>query len=122
MEIRRKEDEVARQTLRFAFPHRDRAEQRYIAGQRSIGCFCVLPEWLAGDAEYEIVLTGIPEGVLAVSAWLQEAEDGVPIFGTARFYTDGIALDVRHGVLRVLGGHDFGDWSLPAGIMLLLHW
>jgi hypothetical protein len=64
----------------------------------------------------------IPEGVLAVSAWLQEAEDGVPIFGTARFYTDGIALGVRHGVLRVLGGHDFGDGSLPAGIMLLLHW
>jgi len=40
---------------------------------------------------------------------------------TARFYTDGIALDVRHGVLRVLGGHNFGDGSLPAGILLLLH-
>jgi len=120
--MRRTDGEVARQSVRLAFPDRDRAEQRHAAGERSFACFCVLPEWLAGHTPYEILITDIPEGVMAVSACLQEAEDGVPIFGAACFHTDGIVLDVRYGVLRVLGRHDFCAWSLLAGIMLLLHW
>jgi hypothetical protein len=114
--------EVIRRTLWASFSHRDRAEGRRAAGAQTWGGFVALPERLEGEVAYEIILAEIPDGVMAVSAWLQEAEDGVPIAGTARFFTDGVALDVRHGTLRLLGRHDFLEWSLPAGIMLLLHW
>jgi hypothetical protein len=112
----------AQRAVWLSFPQRRAAEQRRAAGARSFGGFVVLPEWLVGGTAYEIRVTEIPEGVLAVSAWLQEAEHGVPIHGTARFYTEGVALDARHGTLRVLGHHDFAAWPLPAGILLFLHW
>jgi hypothetical protein len=123
VEVAKRIDEKAsRQMHRVRFPFRDQASQRYVAGERCFGCFVVLPERLVGGIDYDIILTDIPEGVMAASGWLQETEDGVPIAATARFYTQGIAMDVRHGLIRVLGGHDFRAWSLPAGIMLLLHW
>lgn len=113
---------VVRRTMWVTFPHRERAEQRRASGEWTWGGFVALPELMEGEVEYEVVLAQIPEGVMAVTAWLQEAEDGVPIAETARFRTDGVALDVRRGTLRVLGHHDFVDWPLPAGIMLILHW
>jgi hypothetical protein len=121
-ETREAAREVARWTLWLPFPHRGRAEQRRAGGDRTWGGFVPLPEALFAETEYEIILTEIPEGVMAASAWLQEAEDRVPISGTARFYTDGVALDVRRGTLRVIGRHDFEYWPLPAGVMLILHW
>jgi len=114
--------EGARRTVRLSLPRHSAAEQRHATGARSFGCFVMLPEACVGETEYEVLVTDIPEGVMAVSAWLQEAEDGVPIVGTARFRTEGVALDVRFGLLRVLGGHDFRAWALPTGMMLLLHW
>src|SRR5439155_10298248 len=82
----------ARGTVQLDFPHRERAERRHAAGESSFGCFVSLPALLAGDTGYEILVAGIPEGVMAVSAWLQEADDGVPMVAAARFQTEGVAL------------------------------
>src|SRR5262245_7107374 len=82
------------------FPYRERAERRHAAGESSFGCFVSLPVLLAGDTGYEILIAGVPEGVMAVSAWLQEADDGVPMVAAARFQTEGVALDVRRGEVR----------------------
>jgi hypothetical protein len=112
----------ARGTVQLDFPHRERAERRHTGGESSFGCFVALPALLAGNTGYEIRVTGIPEGVMAVSAWLQEADDGVPMVAAARFQTEGVALDVRRGEVRVLGRHDFQAWPLPAGLLLILHW
>lgn len=114
--------EVVRRKVCVAFPYGERVAQRRATGALSWGGFVAAPDRLEGDVEYEIVVTEIPEGVMAASAWLQEADDRVPIAETAQFFTLGVALDVRRGTLRVTGGHDFTPWPLPVGIMLILHW
>jgi hypothetical protein len=116
------EPEIVRQKVWVAFPYSERVAKLRAAGANTWGGFVVLPDRLEGDVEYEIIITEIPEGVMAASAWLQEAEERVPIAETAQFITGGVALDVRRGALRVLGYHDFIEWSLPTGIMLILHW
>jgi len=114
--------EIVRRKVWIAFPYGERVAQRRASGALTWGGFVVLPDRLDGDVEYEIIITEIPEGVMAASAWLQEAEERVPIAETAQFSTRGVALDVRHGTLRILGSHDFIEWPLPTGIMLILHW
>jgi hypothetical protein len=114
--------EVVRLTVWVTFPYAERVAKLRASGAVTWGGFVALPEHLDGDTEYEILVTEIPEGVMAASAWLQEAEDRVPIAATAQFFTLGVALDVRRGALRILGSHDFLGWSLPAGLMLILHW
>lgn len=114
--------EIVRRQMWVAFPYGESVAKRRAGGAHTWGGFIPLHDRLEVDVEYEIVITGIPEGVMAASAWLQEAEERVPIAETARFVTAGVALDVRRGSLRVLGFHDFTPWPLSAGIMLMLHW
>jgi hypothetical protein len=122
METPETQPEVVRQKTWVTFPYGERVAKDRAAGAHTWGGFVALPDRLEGEVEYEIIITEIPEGVMAASAWLQEAEERVPIAETAQFVTLGIALDVRRGTLRVLGSHDFIEWPLPAGMMLILHW
>jgi hypothetical protein len=114
--------EIVRRKVWVPFPYGERVAHRRAAGALTWGGFVPLPDPLEGDVEYEILITEVPEGVMAASAWLQEAEDRVPIAEAAQLVTAGVALDVRRGTLRILGCHDFVHWPLPAGIMLILHW